>query len=65
MKPNSGNGADLPNYKWIQVIGVRFAIFLNILFVLKLALPYTQETHDNYCQYYDSSLVLPFSDGNW
>ena len=27
MKPSSGNGADLPNYKWIQVIGDRFAAF--------------------------------------
>ena len=48
MKPNSGNGADLPNYKWIQVSGDRFAVFLNVLFVLKFALPYTQGTHNNY-----------------
>ena len=48
MKPNSGNGADLPNYKWIQVSGDRFAVFLNVLFVLKFALPYTQRTHNNY-----------------
>ena len=48
MKPNSGNGADLPNYKWIQVSGDRFAVFLNVLFVLKFALPYTLRTHNNY-----------------
>ena len=64
MKPNSGNGADLPNYKWIQVIGDRFAVFLNVLFVLNFALPYTQGTHNNYCQYYHSSSVLSFADGN-
>ena len=34
MKPNSGNGADLPNYKWIQVIGDGFTVFLNPVFFL-------------------------------
>ena len=61
MKPNSGNGADLPNYKWMQVIGDRFAafaVFLNLFFVLKFALPYTQGTHNNYCQYYHCSPVI-------
>lgn len=48
MKPNSGNGADLPNYKWIQVSGDRFVVFFNVLFVLKFALPNTQGTHNNY-----------------
>lgn len=60
MKPNSGNGADLPNYKWIQVIGDRFAIFV----IVKFALPYTQGPNNNYCQYYHSSPMLSFSDGN-
>ena len=45
-------------YRWL-------VIFLIVLFVLKFALPYTQGTHDNYCQYYHSSPVLPFSGGNW
>ncbi|KAL9968580.1 hypothetical protein ACROYT_G020689 [Oculina patagonica] len=36
MKPNSGNGADLPNYKWIQTLQeVEVRIPLNVSFKVK------------------------------